>query len=292
MSCQTQVETLEAVDGLELYCEVHSPAQTRGVIIAIHDYAEHCGLYRGFFQRLCQDGYKVYAYDWRGHGKSPGERGLIKRFDDCLEDLDLLLARVKDREAQLPLFILGQGIGALIGASFAVSRRPHVNGLVLLSVVLDLPLKGIAKLGTILLGGLMPKTAAHHRLRETLLQPYISGTFKDDALAFKGEISNQTIREILSAGKQLRSFSGQVPLDILVIFGADSALGRVQAQESWLDRIAASDKTVLRYDNSDRQLLLQRDRDQVAGEIIEWCEHHRQFPHEEEIDDDLDNDAL
>src|SRR6478735_6006814 len=120
MACQTVVETLEAVDGLELYCEVHTCPEPKGVILAVHDYGEHTGVYRSIFSRLCQEGYSVYAADQRGHGKSPGERGLIARFDDYLEDLDLLMARIKDRDPKLPVFLMGQGLGALIATCFAM----------------------------------------------------------------------------------------------------------------------------------------------------------------------------
>ena len=39
--------------------------------------------------RFIENGYNVYRYDARGHGKSEGKRGHLEDFEDYLDDLDI-----------------------------------------------------------------------------------------------------------------------------------------------------------------------------------------------------------
>lgn len=294
MACQTRVESLEAVDGLDIYCEVHSGPAPKGVILAVHDYGEHSGVYRGIFDRLCQEGYSIYAADLRGHGKSPGERGLITRFDDYLEDLDLLMARVKDREPNQPVFILGQGLGALIGACYAMSRKPRMRGLILCGLVMDLPVGAMERLLMKHAGFLLQNSKGMQDVKKALLGPALEGELKEDSLAFRGPVRPTTVREILGACASLQKSSEQLPFAILSIHTLEAVTNRASALERWLDAIASVDKSVLRYEGQDHHLLLHKERDQVVGDIIEWCEQHRlDRPDDEEEEwDELANDAL
>lgn len=296
MACQTLVETLEAVDGLELYCEVHTSPEPKGVILAIHDYGEHSGVYRNLFHRLCQEGYSIYAADLRGHGKSPGERGLIARFDDYLEDLDLLVARIKDRDSTQPLFLMGQGLGALIAACFAMSRKPRLKGLILCGLMMDLPVSAMDRLLMRYAGFFVEHSKALLQLRQLLLGPALDGALKHDELAFRGAIKVNTVREILGACASIQKSSDRMPFAILLIHALETSISRASALERWLDAIPSIDNSVLRYEGSDHHLLLHKERDQVAGDIIEWCEQHRQDRGEDESEgeewDELAHDAL
>jgi acylglycerol lipase len=292
MACQTLVETLEAVDGLELYSEVHQCPEPKGAIIAVHDYGEHSGVYRELYSRLCQEGYTVYANDLRGHGKSPGERGLITRFDDYLEDLDLLVARIKDREQGLPVFLLGQGLGALIAACFAFSRRPNMKGLILCGMVMDLPMTSMDRLIARYAGLLFARSHASQQLRDALLKPAL----QEDTLALRGAIRAPTIRELLGACKAVQANDAQLSFAILLIHAEGAVTSQAAKLEIWLERIVAVDKTVLRYQGQDQNVLLHKERDQVLGDILEWCDLHRsdqrQAVDEDEEWDELENDAL
>ncbi|WP_141735435.1 alpha/beta fold hydrolase [Oligoflexus tunisiensis] len=290
MACQTRVESLEAVDGLDIYCEVHACSAPKGVIIAVHDYGEHCGVYQGIYQRLCQEGYTVYAADLRGHGKSPGERGLITRFDDYLEDLDLLMARIKDREPAQPVFLLGQGLGALIAASFVMSRKPRMKGLILCGLVMDLPVGAMERLVMKHAAFLLQNSKAIKDLSPILLGPALEGALKDDELAFRGPLKPATVREILGACAAIQNTNDQLPFAILSIHTLNAVANRASALERWLNALASVNTSVLRYEGQDHHLLLHKERDQVVGEIIEWCDQHRLDRLVDEDDDGDDED--
>ncbi|MCX6131709.1 MAG: alpha/beta fold hydrolase [Proteobacteria bacterium] len=196
MAEQILRETLEAADGLQLYCEVFPSPSPKAIVVLCHDYGEHVGVYHSLCSKLSQEGYKVYAQDLRGHGKSPGERGYIKNFDDFLEDLDLLLARIQDRESDAKIFLLGQGLGALIATHYTFSRKPRLCGLIFCGLIIDLPLSPWQKTLIRYGGPLLARSTFAPELQALLLRPELDGFLKGDPLVFKGPLQLQSIKEI------------------------------------------------------------------------------------------------
>src|SRR3954454_9574483 len=74
-------ETTVDVRGAGLYAETFLPkGSPRGVVLISHGYAEHCGRYREVAHVDVNAGWAACAYDVRGHGQSPGQRGYIERY--------------------------------------------------------------------------------------------------------------------------------------------------------------------------------------------------------------------
>ena len=75
---QSSEGTFQGDAGLELYYQSWHPAdQPKAVIVILHGVAEHSDRYLNVVDNLVPLGYAIYAYDQRGHGKSPGQRGYI-----------------------------------------------------------------------------------------------------------------------------------------------------------------------------------------------------------------------
>ncbi len=100
-------------------------------MVVVHGLHEHSGRYDRLAGDLNRRGYAVYAMDLRGHGRSAGQRATIRRFDDYLDDVELLLARVARRQPGKPLFVFGHSMGGAIVAMLGVTRSPQVRGLIL-----------------------------------------------------------------------------------------------------------------------------------------------------------------
>ena len=85
----------------------HAPSGSHAAIVVVHGINEHSGRYGRLADDLNRRGYAVYAMDLRGHGRSDGDRALIHSFDEYLDDLEILLARVAARQPGKPLFSVG-----------------------------------------------------------------------------------------------------------------------------------------------------------------------------------------
>src|ERR1700753_2005290 len=96
-----------------LYVENFEPAgPSKGMVVIPHGYAEHCGRYHEVAHVIVNAGWSVMAYDVRGHGKSPGQRGYIDRFTTYLRDLSEILTVARQRAGTTPLVLLGHSNGS------------------------------------------------------------------------------------------------------------------------------------------------------------------------------------
>ena len=62
-------------DGTKLFLQVDSPEDPRAVVVIVHGLCEHCGRYDHLADRLNWEGFSVYRFDHRGHGRSGGNTG-------------------------------------------------------------------------------------------------------------------------------------------------------------------------------------------------------------------------
>lgn len=106
------------------------------VVVIAHGYGEHVGRYEHVADALVRDGAFVYAVDHVGHGKSEGERVLVRDFEDVVGDLHVLIETARREHPDLPLALIGHSMGGLIAARYAQRYGDTLAALVLSSPVL------------------------------------------------------------------------------------------------------------------------------------------------------------
>ena len=123
-------------DGLDLYFRAWLPLDARAVLLFVHGLGEHSGRYIATGARFAGAGYAVYALDQRGHGRSPGRRVHISRFEEYLDDLSALVALARDRHPGALLFLVGHSQGGLVALRFLLERPEGVAGAIVSSPLL------------------------------------------------------------------------------------------------------------------------------------------------------------
>ncbi|WP_083341937.1 alpha/beta hydrolase [Mycobacterium talmoniae] len=135
----THTGVLTADDGTPLAWQVWDPDNPpRASIVFLHGGAEYGRRYPRLITALVSCGWAVVAPDLRGHGRSGGRRGGLKRFSDYLDDLALILDLARRRGGGVPLFLVGYSLGGLISASYSLTRVAdgELAGLVLIAPAL------------------------------------------------------------------------------------------------------------------------------------------------------------
>ena len=84
----------------------------RGTAVIVHGLGEHSGRYGHVIEVLHEAGLSVIAYDQRGHGRSPGKKGVLPKTTTLLEDL----ASIIDQAEVRPIVLLGHSMGGLVAS--------------------------------------------------------------------------------------------------------------------------------------------------------------------------------
>ena len=89
------------------------PAHPRGHLAIVHGVGEHSGRYAALVEKGVAEGFGVWGFDLRGHGRSPGKPGHIRSWSEYQQDLAAFLQVIAERDPGTPRFVLGHSLGAL-----------------------------------------------------------------------------------------------------------------------------------------------------------------------------------
>ena len=90
----------------------HWPAKDPVAAVSlVHGFGEHCGRYEKLAQHLVANNIAVVGVDLRGHGQTPGPRGVVKNYDAIHGDVRTLIEETARLYAGLPHFLFGHSMG-------------------------------------------------------------------------------------------------------------------------------------------------------------------------------------
>lgn len=125
-----------ASDGTELFYRrwpaVASSGPRRGIVL-FHRGHEHSGRLQEVVDGLGLPGYEMFAWDARGHGRSPGERGWAEHFGVLAADADTFVRHLTATYGyeQEELAVVAQSVGAVVAAAWLHDYAPRVRCAVL-----------------------------------------------------------------------------------------------------------------------------------------------------------------
>ena len=133
---QAQECTFTTHDGVELFYR-HWPSQTqrRGAIVMFHRGHEHSGRMAHLADELDLPDFDIFAWDARGHGRSPGPRGDSPSFGASVRDVQTFIDHIRDTYgiAHEDMTVLAQSVGAVVVSTWAHDYAPKIRCLVLAS---------------------------------------------------------------------------------------------------------------------------------------------------------------
>jgi len=268
--------TLGAPDGTRLHA-LRWPAEgRRAVLLLSHGLGEHAGRYAPLARDLVPRGIEVHALDHRGHGRSGGTRGYVKRFSRYVDDFEAFRRQVTaGLPAGLPVFLLGHSLGGLIALRW-LQAHPDAG---LAGAVLSTPLLGLKKEGArwkLALAGtlskLLPWAPFGNEVDPAELtdDPAYLRSYREDPLVH-GRITPRLYTEMMGAMEEAAAEGGRLTLPLLFLVpGADT----IVREEETL-RFAGTltgDVTVRRYPGLRHESLNALERALPVGDVIQWLE--------------------
>lgn len=156
LSLYRQEGMFSGFDGKALYYEYFLAENSRGAVVILHGLSEFTGKYQEFAWYLLNQGYDVFLYDQRCHGRScrlTGRHDLIHvgAFSHYHKDLHCFVCDIVRKQTQGPLYLYSHSMGGAVAAQY-LAAHPDVFQKAVLSAPMIEPLTGgvplpIARLG-------------------------------------------------------------------------------------------------------------------------------------------------
>ncbi len=258
--------------GLDLFYRAWNTTAKRAVIL-VHRGHEHSGRLIDVVDELNLQDTAVFAWDARGHGRSPGDRGYAPSFARLVKDLDVFVRHISSTHniALENIIVLGHSVGAVTVASWVHDYAPPIRAMVLVTPALKVKLYvPFAKTGLKLLQAIRGD-------RKTYVQSYVKSTmlthdaaqaqrYANDPLITKA-IAVNVLLDLYETSSRLVDDAGAIRVPALVLCGADDWVVDVSEQQRFFENLGSKQKKMRLFNGMYHDLLHEADRTSVLNEI-------------------------
>jgi alpha-beta hydrolase superfamily lysophospholipase len=249
------------------------PEHPQAILFILHGIFEHGARYEHVAKHLNRANIGVVAFDYRGHGRSPGEQGYIEHWSTLVEDVDQWVKRCRLEFSDVPQFIFGHSLGGLLLMSYLATHRPAFRGVILSSAALKVKedLSPLLQKLAPMLASLAPK------LKTIKLDPKLISRdqveidkYIHDPLIYHGRIAAQTGNETLKATKTIGASFGNFDWPVLIMHGTDDGLTEPSGSKEFYEKAHTKDKTLKLYEDYRHELVNELGREVVLEDLKQW----------------------
>lgn len=264
-------EYVDTFDGKKMFFRRDLVEESKAVLVFVHGLDEHQGRYDYLAGRFNGEGYSVYRFDNRGHGRSDGEQTYIEDFNTYLDDANTAVEIALDENPDLPIFMLGHSMGGFIASGFGIKYPDKLNG-------------------QILTGGWTNVTEAFEEINQMSLEEnpdlklpnelgdlisrskYVIDDYLKDP--FVSEYTTlKLMKTMLDDGiPWLVDNLSEYEYPVLVLHGGSDAIVDPSCSEKLYDKISSDDKMLKIYPDLYHEILNAPEKEEVINDIINWIE--------------------
>jgi alpha-beta hydrolase superfamily lysophospholipase len=265
-------EKVEDASGLQIFFRSWRPAgEARGAIVVVPGFNSHSGHYGWVAEQLAAIGLAVYALDLRGRGNSDGERFYVEKFEDYVSDVEAVVAIIKSREPNLPLFMLGHSAGGVVSCLYTLEHQAELAGLICESFAYEIPAPSFALAVFKGLGYLAPHAHILHLPNERFSRDSkVVQAMNEDPLIAHETQPSQTVAAMVRADDRLKRNFPLITLPVLILHGILDKNTRPSGSQRFYDMVGSTDKTLKLYEGGFHDLLNDIDKKLVMQDIQGW----------------------
>jgi alpha-beta hydrolase superfamily lysophospholipase/SAM-dependent methyltransferase len=273
---------MKSWDGAELFYRAWVPREaTNKAILLFHRGHEHSGRWQQIVDLLGLKDIAVFAWDARGHGRSPGERGAANNFTDVIRDVDAF-ARHISRDYEIPIenmIVLAHSLAAVSVAAWVHDYAPPIRAMILATAAFHVKLY-------------LPFAVPLLRTKQKLFGPgrvksYVksklltrdraqAAQYEADPLIFK-QIAVNILLDLHDTATRLVADAGAIQTPTLMIGAGRDWVVSLKAQREFFCRLSSPLKEMEIYPaayhaifhDQDRHLVVQRVREFVSARFAD-----------------------
>jgi alpha-beta hydrolase superfamily lysophospholipase/SAM-dependent methyltransferase len=262
-------------DGTELFYRAWlSPRETERAIVVLHRGHEHSGRIAQLVEALDLPDCHAFAYDMRGHGRSPGERGYAAGYDVWVKDLNAFFNRVRDHHGIAPgnIAMLANSVGAMNAVTWIHDYGVQVRCMVLaapafrirLYVPLAIPLLRLLHLFN-------PRAFIKSYVRAGMLTHDKAevASYEGDPLITRN-IAVSVLIGMHDAATRILDDAGAITVPTLVLTAGSDYVVSTEAQKRFVDAISSTRKEHITYPGMYHAILYETNRRAVLAKAREF----------------------
>ncbi|HUP55998.1 MAG TPA: bifunctional alpha/beta hydrolase/class I SAM-dependent methyltransferase [Bdellovibrionota bacterium] len=260
-------------DGVELFYRKWEPIRAsseKRAVILIHRGHEHSGRVQEILDGLGLDDYHAFAFDARGHGRSPGPRGYAREFNDLVKDLDhfvKLMARTHDIPME-NITLVANSVGAVIASTWVHDYAPRIRSMVLAAPALRVKLY-------------VPFALPSLRLLEMVKHPsfissYVKGRmlthdaeearrYNEDPLVTR-DIAVNILLGLHDAATRLIANAGAIVTPTLILAAGKDYVVQLSAQKTFYERLGSQVKEMKIFQDFFHGVFYEKGKEEAVAE--------------------------
>ena len=253
----------------KIFYSVNKVDEPKAAVVFVHGICEHLGRYDEITKDFNNEGYNVYRYDARGHGKSEGRRGYLEDFVDYLDDLDIFVEMIKKENKGLKLIMVGHSMGGLVATAYT-SKYPNKVDLLGISGGATRCPKS-AKAIKFLPFKLMSKINYTNKLGDAVCSvKEVGEKYNNDPLVIK-KVSFRLLGNAFVVGtKFVQNNIKNITCPTFVMHGEKDGVVGKDIGEWTFANLACEDKKLKIYPNLYHEIFNEVTKDEVIKDLIEW----------------------
>jgi alpha-beta hydrolase superfamily lysophospholipase len=260
----------------ELHYQVWKPQTSVGTLLVTHGQAEHSDCYQNFSEDLAKQGWTVFVWDLRGHGRSEGKRGYVNRFQDYCDDLEATIRFVKSQpfSQKLPLVLFAHSMGGLIALrTLSIHSPSGIAALALSAPALGLAVEvpKIKEKAAVLLADWLPKITLFNEVRldhlvhdANMLREYKADTLRHD------KVSPRVYTGMVEGFSAALQHAPEIHLPVIMQLAGQDKVVSTPAAEKVFASLGSKRKELFIYSDSYHEVFNDFDREDAIRDLVQF----------------------
>jgi len=265
--------TFAGVHDAELYYSSLLPGTSpKAAVIIVHGFGDHSGGMHRISQHLAEHQYAAYSFDLRGHGRSPGTRGYVRRWEEYRGDLHAFRHIVSDLHPGLPHFLVGHSLGGLICLDYGLHEVTEIAGIAAIAPAFSYTIKPMEKWLILLMSYLKPDYTVEKPLHtRNARESTQNGWTKSDPLRHQ-TVTPGLGRGLITAQSLLQKHSASLQVPLLLQYGSADSLTPPEKLRLFFDSVGSRDKQQIAYERMRHRPFDEDGNSLFLADLVHWLD--------------------
>jgi alpha-beta hydrolase superfamily lysophospholipase/SAM-dependent methyltransferase len=262
-------------DGVKLFYRAWMPTgPAKKALLLFHRGHEHSGRWQDTVDALGLDDVAIFAWDARGHGRSPGERGSAESLAVVIKDVDAFVRHVSQTHSISleDMIVLAHSVGAVTVAAWVHDYAPPIRALILATPAFRVKLY-------------VPFAVPLLRLKQKLFGPgYVKSYVKAKMLTHDAEearkyhademifrqIAVNILLDLYDTSTRLMADAGAITVPTLMLGAGADWVVRVSAQREFFHRLSSPIKRMEIFPGFYHAIFHEKGRERLIATVREF----------------------